>query len=108
MALGVCVGFINPIRTSVSWPNAVPWSILSVWNANEVLIMSMDKSLRRKNSLTRTRNVLTRTERVELLKSEDKWAPGQSPFGIPTVRVLKIGKKTKKVAKTEEKDAAKK
>ena len=68
--------------------------------------MSMDKSLRRKNSLSRTRNVLTRAERVLLLKSEDKWKPEQSPFGIQKVRVFKIGKKTKKTAKAgaDEKD----
>jgi len=61
--------------------------------------MSMDKSLRRKNTLSRTRNVLTRAERVEILKSEDKWKPESKPFGLPKVRVLKIGKKSKKTAK---------
>lgn len=61
--------------------------------------MSMDKSLRRKNTLSRTRNVLTRAERVEVLKAEDKWKADSKPFNLPKVRVLKIGKKSKKAAK---------
>jgi small basic protein (TIGR04137 family) len=68
--------------------------------------MSMDKSLRRKNTLSRTRNVLTRSERVEVLKSEDKWKPESKPFGLPKVRVLKLGKKSKKAAKAAAGDEA--
>lgn len=64
--------------------------------------MSIDKSLRRKNSLERARNVLTRGERIKVLKDEDRWKDGRSPFGLPKVKVLKIAKKAKK-AKEEEK-----
>ena len=35
--------------------------------------MSIDKSLRRKNSLARTRNVLTRPERIAVLMGDERW-----------------------------------
>jgi small basic protein (TIGR04137 family) len=63
--------------------------------------MSIDKSLRRKNSLARTRNVLTRTERIKVLQGDDRWKEGQSPFNLPKVRVLKLAKKGKAKAKEE-------
>ncbi len=66
--------------------------------------MSIDKSLRRKNTLARSRNVLTRGERIKVLQDEERWKEGRSPFGLPKVRVLKIAKKPKK-AKEEEKPA---
>jgi small basic protein (TIGR04137 family) len=66
--------------------------------------MSIDKSLRRKNQLARSRNVLTRGERIKVLQDEERWKEGRSPFGLPKVRVLKIAKKPKK-AKEEEKPA---
>ncbi len=55
--------------------------------------MSIDKSLRRKNSLLRARSVLTRDERIKTLMDTDRWTDGRSPFGLPKVRVLKIVKK---------------
>ena len=63
--------------------------------------MSIDQSLRRKNSLERSRNVLTRAERIKVLQDEERWKEGRSPYGLPKVRVLKIAKKAKK-AKEEE------
>ena len=68
------------------------------------LLMSIDKSLRRKNMLARSRNVLTRGERILVLQNEERWKEGRSPFNLPKVRVLKIAKKAKK-AKEEEKPA---
>lgn len=68
--------------------------------------MSIDKSLKRKNTLARSRNVLKRDERVAILIAEERWKEGQSPFGIPKVRVLKVAKKAKKAAKEEAGDAA--
>jgi small basic protein (TIGR04137 family) len=65
--------------------------------------MSIDKSLRRKNSLQRTRNVLTRGERILQMKKDEKWPDGRSPFGIPKTKVMKIA--VKKKAKKEEKAA---
>jgi small basic protein (TIGR04137 family) len=65
--------------------------------------MSIDKSLRRKNTLERSRNVLTRGERIAQLQKEERWpAEGRSPFNLPKVRVAKAAKKVKK-AKEEEK-----
>lgn len=66
--------------------------------------MSIDKSLRRKNQLARSRNVLTRGERIKVLQDEERWPEGRSPYNLPKVRVLKIAKKTKKTK--EEKAAA--
>jgi len=63
--------------------------------------MSIDKSLRRKNSLERSRNVLTRGERIKVLQDEERWPAGRSPYGLPKVRVLKVAKKAKKAAKEE-------
>jgi small basic protein (TIGR04137 family) len=67
--------------------------------------MSIDKSLRRKNQLARSRNVLTRGERIKVLQDEERWPDGRSPYGLPKVRVMKIAKKVKK-AKEEETPAA--
>ena len=64
--------------------------------------MSIDKSLRRKNTLVRSRNVLTRGERIKVLQDEERWKEGRSPFNLPKVRVAKVAKKAKK-AKEEEK-----
>ena len=70
--------------------------------------MSIDKSLKRKGSLVRARSVLTRAERILVLRGDDKVPEGRSPYGLPKVRVVKIGKKPKKAAKTEEADDKKK
>lgn len=66
--------------------------------------MTIDKSLQRRGRLQRARNVLTRAERIERLKMEDRWVEGRSPFGLPKVRVIKtvVGKKKKKKAKAED------
>lgn len=58
--------------------------------------MSIDKSLRRKNSLVRARNVMTRGERIKTMQGEERWPEGRSPYGLPKVRVLKVAKKVKK------------
>jgi small basic protein (TIGR04137 family) len=67
--------------------------------------MSIDKSLRRKNSLERTRNVLTRGERIKVLRDEERWQDGRSPYGLPKVKVHKVVIKKAKKAKEEEKPA---
>ncbi len=63
--------------------------------------MSIDKSLRRKNQLARSRNVLTRAERVKQLMDDERWKDGQSPYGMPKVRVIKVVIKKAKKAKEE-------
>ena len=67
--------------------------------------MSIDKSLRRKNSLQRARNVLTRNERILRLKTEERWPDDRSPFGLPKVKVVKVVVKKVKKAKDEDKAA---
>ena len=68
--------------------------------------MTIDKSLKTKGRLVRSRNVLTRDERIAQLAFEERWQEGQSPFGLPKVRVMKTvtGKKKKKKAKEEEEE----
>ena len=67
--------------------------------------MSIDRSLKKRGSLVRARNVLKRFERIERLKEQDRWVDGQGPFNLPKVRVTKLV--TKKATKKEDKaDAA--
>ena len=47
--------------------------------------MSIDPSLKIKNALTRHRNVLSRAERIEQLKEEDRWSENDSLLGLPKV-----------------------
>ncbi|MBA3312160.1 MAG: small basic protein [Planctomycetota bacterium] len=73
--------------------------------------MSIDSTLKRAGRLARARNVLTREERIERLKEQERFADGTSPMGLPKVRIVKtvVGKKKKKEKKEDdEKDAKKK
>jgi small basic protein (TIGR04137 family) len=68
--------------------------------------MTMDKSLRVRSGMARARSVLSRAERIERLKSSDRWKEGDSPLGLAKVRVYKLAiKKKKKKAKEEEEGA---
>lgn len=66
--------------------------------------MALHKSLRRKSRLIRQRSVYTREERIDLLKTDEKWVEGQSPTGLPKQRVFRatVGKKKKKEKKEED------
>lgn len=57
--------------------------------------MSIDPSLKIKGALSRHRNVLTRAERIEQLKEEDRWSEEDSLLGLPKVahRKSHAGKK---------------
>jgi small basic protein (TIGR04137 family) len=66
--------------------------------------VTIDKTLRRKNRLSRSRNVLKRGERIEQLQFEDRWEDGRSPLGLPKVRVIKSTSGKKKKKKTTEED----
>lgn len=71
--------------------------------------MTIDKSLKVKMGVSRSRNVLTRVERIEKLQAMDKWSENESPFDLPKVRVYKVVlKKKKKAAAEGDADAAKK
>lgn len=63
----------------------------------------MDQSLKVKAGGIKTRNVLTRAERVARLKELDKFDEEASIVGMPKVRVQKISlKKKKKVKKADD------
>lgn len=64
--------------------------------------MTMDKSLRVQAGAIKTRNVLTRAERIARLQQLDKWTDDSVVVGMPKVRVQKISLKKKKKVKKEE------
>ncbi len=66
--------------------------------------MTIDKSLKIQAGSVKTRNVLTRVERLQKLKEADRWKEGDSPYGIPKVRVQKISLKKKKKVKVAEEE----
>jgi len=59
--------------------------------------MSIDPSLKLKDALVRHRNVLTRAERIDVLKDEERWNEGDPVLGLPKVghRKSTAGKKGK-------------
>ena len=59
--------------------------------------MSIDRSLKIRGALKRHRNVLTRAERIEKLKDEERWSEENSLFGLPKVahRKSHAGRKEK-------------
>jgi small basic protein (TIGR04137 family) len=59
--------------------------------------MSIDRSLKLKDALVRHRNVLTRAERIDVLKEEERWTDGTPVLGLPKVahRKSAAGKKAK-------------
>jgi small basic protein (TIGR04137 family) len=59
--------------------------------------MSIDPSLKVKGALTRHRNVLSRAERIEKLKDEERWSEGDSLLGLQKVghRKSHAGRKAK-------------
>jgi small basic protein (TIGR04137 family) len=61
--------------------------------------MSIHKSLATAGALTKHRNVLTRAERIEVLKREGRFKDEQSVFNLPKVRSILA--KAKKKAKDE-------
>lgn len=64
--------------------------------------MTIDKSLKIRRGGASNRSVLTRIERLQRLKEADRWQEGDSPLGLPKVRVRKLVMKKKKKKKEEE------
>ncbi len=64
--------------------------------------MSIDRSLKVKGALKRHRNVLSRGERIDVLKLEDRWQEGNQVTGLPKVAHRKSGG-GKKAAQDEKK-----
>jgi small basic protein (TIGR04137 family) len=69
--------------------------------------MSIDRSLKVKGALSRHRNVLSRDERIQTLKLEERFTDGDAVIGLPKVahRKASTGKKEAKV-KTATPEAA--
>lgn len=65
--------------------------------------MSIDPSLKIKGALSRHRNVLSRAERIEQLKDEERWNEGDSLLGLPKVahRKSHAGRKSKDMLEKE-------
>ena len=58
--------------------------------------MSLDRSLKSKDTLQRRRNVLTRAERIESLKEDEKFDPTQdSVFGLPKIKPAVVAAPTR-------------
>lgn len=66
--------------------------------------MSIDRTLKIKDALSRHRNVLSRTERIEQLKEEERWYEGDSVTGLPKVahRKSHSGRKSSKAEEIKE------
>ncbi len=50
----------------------------------------MDKSLRKGGSLARSRNVLTRPERLAVLQEEERWTPTQGVYNLPKTKFRRL------------------
>ena len=67
--------------------------------------MTMDQSLKVKAGAIRTRNVLTRAERIARMKELGRFDEENSVVGMPKVRVVKVSLKKKKKVKKADDDA---
>src|SRR5439155_23716243 len=68
--------------------------------------MSIDKSLKRKGGMARTRCVMTRAERILKMMENGAFPDGRSPFGLPKTRVVKVVLKKKVKKEVTEGEAA--
>ena len=66
--------------------------------------MSIHKSLRSGSGLKRTRNVLTRAERMKILLKEGRIKEGDPMLGLPKTKVIKVKPKGKKKKKKEDEE----
>ena len=66
--------------------------------------MTLDKSLKVRAGAIKTRNVMTRAERIKRLQDLDKWSDDMSVIGMPKVRVPKVSLKRKKKVKKDDDD----
>lgn len=64
--------------------------------------MTIDRSLKVRAGSISNRSVLTRGERLQKLKETERWKEGESIYGLPKVRVIRVALKKKKKAKAEE------
>ena len=52
--------------------------------------MSMDKSLRKGGGLVRSRNVLTRPERLAILQEDNSWTPEKGVYNVPKTKYRRL------------------
>lgn len=65
--------------------------------------MTLDRSLKVKAGAIKSRNVLTRAERIAQLQKLEKFNEEEAILGMPKVRVMKVSlKKKKKVKKADD------
>ena len=65
--------------------------------------MTLDRSLKVKAGAIKSRNVLTRAERIAPLQKLEKFNEEEAILGMPKVRVMKVSlKKKKKVKKADD------
>ncbi|MEM6473306.1 MAG: small basic protein [Planctomycetota bacterium] len=65
--------------------------------------MTLDRSLKVRAGAIKSRNVLTRAERIAQLQKLDKFNEEENIIGMPKVRVMKVSlKKKKKVKKADD------
>ena len=77
------------------------WPTLSIVSG---FLMTMDRSLKVQAGAIKTRNVLSRAERVARLQELDRFNEEASVIGMPKVRVVKVSLKKKKKVKKEDGD----
>ena len=66
--------------------------------------MALHNSLKMGFGGSANRSVLTRAERISKLQADSKWEDGQSPVGLPKVRVFKLVLKKKKKKEEDTKE----
>ena len=52
--------------------------------------MSLDKSLKKSAGLARSRNVLTRPERLALLQEDERWTPEKGVYNLPKTKFRRL------------------
>ena len=52
--------------------------------------MSLDKSLKKSAGLARSRNVLTRPERLALLQDDERWTPEKGVYNLPKTKFRRL------------------
>lgn len=52
--------------------------------------MSIDKSLKTSGGMSRSRNVLTRPERMALLQEDEKWTAAKGVYNLPKTKYRRL------------------
>ncbi len=65
--------------------------------------MTMHSSLKRAGKSSKFRSVMSRAERIKLLKEKGRWEEGSSVMGLPKVKVVRMKGGKKEKPKEEEK-----